>query len=192
MRNAIVRRLLGFGVALGLLVLPAAASAAPIVWTGPELAFSKPSGADFTQPQFQDALTPGVLLTRANTQGIFNIALEAAFSATAPAGTTWATDLNNPGQTIAAANFAALAFTTWSLAYLNSPVTNAVGRAAVVHLVAEDIYLDLRFTSFQGGVSGGAFAWVRSTPAVPEPSTALFVASGLITAGISRRNVRSR
>jgi hypothetical protein len=138
-----------------LLLLAGSASAAPIVWSGPEIAFSKPSGADFTQPQFQDALTPGVVITRANTQGIFNIALEAAFSATAPAGTTWATDLNNAGQSISAANYAALSFTTWSLAYLNSPVTNAVGRAAVVHLVADDIYLDLRFTGFQGGTSGG-------------------------------------
>ncbi len=164
----------------GTLLAGAAASAAPIVWSGPSLSFAKPSGADFTLPQNQDLLTPGVVITRANTQGIFNIALEAAFSATAPAGTEWATDLHNPGQAINAANFAALSFTTWTLAYNSSPVTNAVGRDAVVHLVNEDLYLDLRFTSFQGGVSGGAFSYLRSTP-VPEPSSALLVLAGLAT-----------
>ena len=164
--------------------IPSALAAAPIVWEGPPLAFSKPSGADFTQPAFQDALTPTTRITRGNTQGIFNIALEAAFSSTSPANTEWATDLNNPGQTIAASNFAALAFTTWTLAYASSPVTNAVGRDAVVHLVAEDIYLDLRFTSFVGGVPGGAFAYVRSTP-VPEPATGGLVLFGL--AALARR-----
>lgn len=174
------RSSLVLGAALALLCGAGAAGAVPFVWSGPAQSFAKPSGADFTLPQNQDFLTPGVVITRANTQGIFNIALEAAFSATAPAGTEWATDLHNPGQTLSAANFAALSFTTWTLAYNGSPVTNAVGRDAVVHLVNEDIYLDLRFTSFQGGVSGGAFSYLRSTP-VPEPSSALLVLAGLAT-----------
>ena len=165
-------------LALLVTTLGAQAQAASIVWSGPSVSFSKPSGADFTQPQFQDALTPSVVITRASTQGIFNIALESGFSATSPAGTEWATDLNNPGQTIAAANFGALAFTTWTLAYNGSPVTNAVGRNAVVHLIAEDIYLDLRFTSFQGGTAGGAFSYLRASP-VPEPAVALSVCAGL-------------
>src|SRR5262245_20836002 len=177
--------------------IASASAAAPIVWAGPPLSFSKPSGADFTQPAFQDALTPTTRITRGNTQGIFNIALEAAFSSTSPANTEWATDLNNPGQTIAASNFAALAFTTWTLAYASSPVTNAVGRDAVVHLVSEDIYLDLRFTSFLGCVPGGAFAYQRSTP-VPEPATGALVLFGLAAlagrarAGGSLRRVRCR
>ncbi len=172
--------------AAGLFSALGAASAAPFVWSGPSLAFAKPSGADFTLPQNQDFLTPGVVITRADTQGIFNVALETGFARTSPSGTEWATDLNNPGQTIAAANFAALSFTTWALAYANSPTTNAVGRNAVVHLVREDVYLDLRFTGFQGGVSGGAFSYLRSTP-VPEPATGGQALAGLCAlAGLRR------
>jgi hypothetical protein len=136
------------GLLAFLLLAPGAqARAAPIVWSGLSFSFSKPSGADHTQPEFQDSLTPSVVITRASTQGIFNIALESAFSSTSSAGTEWATDLNNPGKTIAASNFGALTFTTWQLAYNNSPIANTVGRDAVVHLIAEDVYLDLRFTT---------------------------------------------
>jgi len=162
------------------------ARAEAIVWSGPSVSFSKLSGVDFTQPQFQDALTASVVIARANTQGIFNIALESAFSSSSPAGTEWATDLNNPGATIAAANFSALSFTTWTQAYNGSPVTNAVGRQAVVHLIADDIYLDLRFTSFQGGVPGGAFAYLRASP-VPEPLAALTLCVGFVASLVARR-----
>src|SRR4029078_212359 len=85
-------------------------------------------------------------------------------------GTTWATDLTSPSQTITATNFANLTFTNWNAAYLNSPGTNILNRQAVVHLVADDIYLNLKFTAFQGGGTGGQFTYVRSTP-VPEPGT---------------------
>lgn len=158
----------------GLLVASGSAGAVPIVWSGPLLSFAKASGADFTLPANQDALTPHVILTRASTQGLFNIAQESSFSPTSPVDTLWATDLNNPGQTISAANFAALTFGSWSSAYNSSPSINTVGRLAVVHLVSDDIYLELRFTSFQGGTPGGAFSWQRTTP-VPEPGSASLV-----------------
>lgn len=164
------------------------AIAAPTIWTGPSLTFSKASNADPTLPANQDRLTNNVALTRGATQGMFNILAEASFTSISPKGTTWATDLNNPGDTITATNWAALDFATWSAAYNNSIGNNILNRNAVVHLVDDDVYLDLRFTAFQGGGPGGAFTYVRSTP-VPEP-TAIFPAATPLVAAFFRRRWR--
>ena len=45
--------------------------------------------------------------------------------------------------------------------------TDTVGRPMVVHLVDEDIYLQLTFKSWTdgAGLGGGGFSYVRSTPA---------------------------
>jgi hypothetical protein len=166
------------------------AAAAPTVWTGTALAFSKPSGANHTLPVNQDQLTANVALTRGSTQGMINILAEASFSGISPVGTEWATALNTPLDTIAATNWAALDFTTWTAAYANNVGANILNHNAVVHLVADDVYLDLAFTSFQGGGSGGGFAYQRSTP-VPEPATATLLAISPLFAPIFRR-CRSR
>jgi hypothetical protein len=161
-------------------VLAVSAFAFPTVWTGPTISFTKSSGADFTLPANQDQLTANVALTRASTQGMFNILKEAAFSSTSPADTLWATSINNPGDSIAATNWAALDFTIWTAAYGNSVGNNILNHNAVVHLVTDDVYLELQFTSFQSGGSGGGFAYLRSTP-VPEPAALDLAILGLCT-----------
>jgi hypothetical protein len=153
-------------------------SLAATVWTGPSITFVKPAGAS-TILSNQDKLTASVILSRNTSNGMINVASPAdvaAFNAASPTGTTWATNiiLANAGQNITATNYAALTFDTWTIAY-NTPGmsgtlnANIISHDAVVHLVADDIYLNLHFTSFQGGGSGGAFTYVRSTP-VPEPA----------------------
>jgi hypothetical protein len=174
---------------LAAVVLCRCAQGAPTVWTGPTIAFSKPSGANHTLPANQDHLTASVALTRGNTQGMINILQEASFSSTSPAGTAWATALNNPADTIAATNWAALDFTAWTAAYAGNISGNILSHDAVVHLVADDVYLDVRFTSFQGGGSGGAFAYNRSTP-VPEPAAFVLATLGLL-APLHRRTRRN-
>ncbi|MGD9633166.1 MAG: hypothetical protein AB7G28_02035 [Pirellulales bacterium] len=181
----LVFSLIPCAIAIPTIVLEAAA--APIVWTGSAFSFSKSSGANPTLPANQDQLTANVSLTRGNTQGMFNILKESNFTLSSPADTQWATALNNPGDTISAANWAALDFTTWSAAYLNNVSANILNHGAVVHLVTDDIYLDLRFTSFQGGGSGGAFSYERSTP-VPEPAALTIY----LTAGAIRLRQRTR
>jgi len=60
-----------------------------------------------------------------------------------------------------------------------------VGQPAVLHLVSENIYLSITFTSW-GGV-GGSYSYDRSTPSVsvPEPPVwALGGLSGLLVAVI--------
>jgi len=119
---------------------------------------------------------------------MFNIRAEAAFSTPSPLGTLWATNINNPGDTIAATNWAALEFTTWTAAYGGSVGNNILNRDAVVHLVDDDVYLDLRFTTFVGGAANGAFAYQRSTP-LPEPAAFLLAAAAAVAAAF-RRPVR--
>ena len=55
----------------------------------PEVRFSKADYADITFTENQDRLTKDIWITRANTQGIFNIAVEDNFTNTSPEGTLW-------------------------------------------------------------------------------------------------------
>ena len=155
------------------------------MWTGPTISFSKASGANPALRRTRIISRRTSRSTRGNTQGMFNILKEASFTSPSPADTQWATALNNPGDTIAASNWAALDFTTWTAAFGNNTSANILNHNAVVHLVTDDVYLDLRFTSFQGGGSGGGFAYERST-AVPEPAAVVLAvtASSLV---VSRR-----
>lgn len=144
------------------LVLALAATASPArsagtVWDGPLLTYNQPA-PDPTQATNQDRLTPGVWLTRTNSGGLFNAAIEKGVASTSPADTEWA--FGN------LTNAAALPYTNW-LAWLNgkSPTT-MVGSNLVVHLVAEDIYLSFKFT-FWASRGAGGFTYQRSTPARP-------------------------
>lgn len=125
------------------------------------------------------------MLTRGSTQGLLNIALESGFALGSPAGTRWAFTLNNPGQLVSADNFENLTFANWQDAVLRNP-SSAVGVAGVLHLVAEDIYLDIRITSWDQRVGGG-FSYVRA--AIPEPSLAALLA--LCAASAALRRARS-
>jgi glucose/arabinose dehydrogenase len=150
------------GATLGLLIFAGTfAASAATVWTGPRTTFTKASNADPTLPPNQDRLTANVWITRGATQGIYNAKTEAAYAHnSSPAGTRWAY-----GTT---ANYAALTYKTWEEWYGGSGTLPGaiLDQDAVLHLVAEDIYLDVRFTAWgQGAGSGGNFTYERSTPA---------------------------
>jgi hypothetical protein len=49
-----------------------------------------------------------------------------------------------------------------------------IGKDAVLHLIADDIYLDIKFLSWTAG-GGGGFSYERST--VPEPSSLILLAA---------------
>jgi hypothetical protein len=150
------------------------AGAVPVVWTGPNTTFSKLGSADPTLPSSQDRLTDNVWLTRGAFEGIFNIApgKETSYVRfTSPADTKWATSVMtaNDGKTIAASNHQDLAFTDWAPAYGGPALLlgNITTHNAVVHLVTDDIFLDLMFTQF---ASGGNYSYDRSTPGAAPPS----------------------
>jgi hypothetical protein len=142
--------------ALGLAVSFAPADALEL-WTGRTFLFTRPDGADWTQPVNQDRITPIVWLTRKSSQGLFNIAQEAGYSASSPTDTEWAS-----GNAI---NYPSLTFQPWVQWATNNP-PGTIGVDAVVHLVTEDIYIDIRFESWTGSSLGGGFSYYRAIPPV--------------------------
>jgi hypothetical protein len=143
-------------------LLAASAQAAPQIWSGRTFAFAKAANANPTLAANQDRITPLVWITRGSTQGIYNINSEAVYSHfLSPAGTTWAT-----GDAV---NFGSLTFSDWETWAGGFP-PGAIGVNAVVHLVAEDIYVDIVFDSWGVGTSGGgAFSYHRAV----QQSTAI-------------------
>ena len=144
---------------------------ATAIWDGPDVTITNPPSAGV-----QDMLTSNVTLTRGETAGLYNAAQEASFDTinkTSPADTKWAfLGLNGNSSNsadITAANFANLNFNDWadSLGGTVNLQGNIVNRPGVVHLVSDDIYLNIQFTAWGGGISGGSFSYTRSTAPTP-------------------------
>jgi hypothetical protein len=170
---------------------------AQTVWSGLSYSFTRTGGVDYTLPENQDHLTANVWVTRAETAGLFNIAQESEWNNFSPADTEWATDLNNPGDAIEAGNWANLTFEPWIEAYggaggMDLPA-RLIGRDAVVHLITDDVYLNLRFTSWASAQEGGAgaFSYLRSA-AVPEPGAIVLATITSCMLSCRRRGRRRR
>jgi hypothetical protein len=185
---------ISFQLVLAIGLLPSIASADPAVWSGLTKSFSKASYADSTDPAIWDQLSPNVALTRADLHGIFNPLAEMSYSSPSPTGTLWATDLNNPGKVIGATNWSDLNFDAWVDAYggQNQAAYTVVPdggppRDAVLYLIDDDVYLDIRFTEWgQGRGAGGSFAYLRAE-SIPEPAAGLLAVVALAGLGTGRR-----
>jgi hypothetical protein len=150
---------------------------ASMFWSGPNISFTKANNADWTLAVNQDRITDNVWLTRANAQGLFNIApgKEIAFqSLVSPLDTEWSFGSIAGGvQT--------LVFKDWQSAVKSNP-QSSLSRDMVLHLKSDDIYIDLKFLSFQGSNGGGGFSYLRSTApeAVPLPGSIWLFGSALL------------
>ncbi len=160
---------------------------ASTIWSGPPLAFSKGAFADPTLMANQDRITDSVWITRGSTQGLYNAFNEPFQSTDSPAGTMWALGTTD--------DLGSLTFGTWLDVFSKSgPVggpPNSVGQDFVLHLVDDDIFIDLRMDAWGEGMGGGggSFAYTRSTPTpIPEPSTQVILAVVFLAA----LNVRRR
>jgi hypothetical protein len=130
---------------------------AQTIWEGETLIFTKPSGSDWTLEANQDRITDNVWLTRANNQGIFNIGQEEDYATeSSPLDTEWS--FGTTGE------IATLTFADWETA-VNALPLQMLNQDMVLHLLTDDIYIDLKFTSwFSGqGQGGGGFTYERST-----------------------------
>ncbi len=127
------------------------------IYKGPKMTFSKADGADWTLASNQDRITDNVWITRADNQGIFNIAKELSYSSfLSPSGTMWAVGTTS--------NLNSLVFTSWEQMHNSEPPTS-LNVDLVMHLVEDDIYIDIKFLSWASGGSGGqgGFSYERST-----------------------------
>ena len=160
-------------ISSSVILLLAVAAHAATVWDGPTISFSKANYANPLLAENQDRLTANVWITRNSAQGLFNAHTEGGFTHfVSPAGTEWANG--------SLENYATLSYTDWNhwAKGVNPNPYATVGVQAVLHLIPDDIYLSVRFTSWTGGAPGGGpsygggFSYLRSTP-VPEPSSLL-------------------
>ena len=146
---------------------------AQTVWSGLTKSFTKPDGADGRLAENQDVLTPNVTIARDATDGIYNTSEPNFLAGISPEYTEWATSLvaGNEGQKIIATNWAELSFTDWVSAY-GGQATHGLPAAllshnAVVHLTADNVYLDLKFTSW-GQSGAGGFSYLRAVPSTGD------------------------
>lgn len=147
-----VVRMLGLVAFICTLVVSAVPTEATQIWNNTRVAFVKTNNADWTLGVNQDRITTNVFLTRKNSQGLFNIAQNAAYVAPGPADTEWAygTTADLP-----------LTFLSWTNWNGNNPASS-IGSNAVLHIISQDIYIDFKLTSWTGGAGGGGFSYERA------------------------------
>jgi hypothetical protein len=180
-------------ISSSVILLLAISARAATVWDGPMISFTKSNYANPLLAENQDRLTANVWMTRGSAQGPFNANTESRFThSLSPVGTEWANG--------SLENYATLSYTDWNhwARGVNPSPPSTVGVQAVLHLIPDDIYLSVRFTSWSRGAPGGGpsfgggFSYLRSTPVpVPEPSSLLlFGILGLGAAFAARCSAR--
>ena len=124
------------------------------IWDGADITFTKTSGSDITKQENQDRLTSNVWITRGNDGGqIYNIAVENSVDKNlSPIGTKWAVGTIDQIQSLTFENFRAA---------VGKP-KDVVGKNLVLHLTKDDIYLSVKFKSWESG-KGGGFSYERSS-----------------------------
>ena len=125
------------------------------VWDGPLMTFTKQNFDDPSSENSQDRITDLVWLTRGNNGGqLYNAKIESNSSkSNSPEDTRWAFGTTS--------NLGSLTFSTFRG---TSKPKLAVGQNMVVHLISNDIYIDIKITSWTSGSnSGGGFSYERST-----------------------------
>jgi len=176
-------------ISSSVILLLAISAHAATVWDGPTISFTKANYANPLLAENQDRLTANVWITRGTAQGLYNASTESHFTHfLSPAGTEWANG--------SLENYATLSYTDWNhwATGVNPSPPATVGVQAVLHLIADDIYLSVRFTSWSRGAPGGGpsygggFSYLRSTP-VPEPSSLLLF--GILGLGAALAATRS-
>ncbi len=157
---------------LALLGLGTTLLGATEVWTGAVTNFTMAAGANSSDPASQDRLTANVWITRNQSQGLYNAKTEASYQHFfSPADTAWAY-----GEL---SNYATLTYTNWEGMFggtAGGGPRSTIGKAVVLHLVSDDIYLSATFTQWGGSLGG--FSWSHSSPApqITGPNPAVVTA----------------
>ncbi len=148
-----------FTLFFSLLILFNVNGFAQTIWNGPNITFTKVNFTDWTQEANQDRITDNVWITRADSKGIFNIVTETVYTDDeSPDDTEWAF-----GTT---ADIGSLTFAAWEITNDSDP-PSMIDQDMVLHLITDNIYIDIKFTSWttgnMGNPGGGGFVYERST-----------------------------
>ncbi len=127
-----------------------------IFYNGPLLTFEKGELADPSLEANQDRITDNVWITRNNNGGLYNRIINTAFiqAQGSPVDTEWAEGTLE--------NIANLTFSDWRTA-VNANPPSSVGKTYVVHLITDNIFLELTFLTWRGN-NNGSFSYERTTP----------------------------
>ena len=124
------------------------------IWRGETKTFTKVDNSDPNSEENQDRITSNVWITRGNSGGqIYNIVSEtSADSNSSPAGTRWALGTIEEISSLSFSNFRGA---------VGKP-KNVVGKNLILHLIEDNIFLSVKFTSWSENKLGG-FSYQRST-----------------------------
>lgn len=149
MRVILSLYLLFFYVSVGL---------AQTIWNSNTITFNKVALED------ADPITQHVILTRGENKGIYNSASETVCTSISPMDTEWAEGTTE--------NWSNLVFESFSdgIGLGNNGFKAPVDVPLVLHLITDDIYIDITFTSWG---SGGAFSYERASSAEESNSKSL-------------------
>ncbi len=118
-----------------------------------EVTFVKEDYADWTDHNNIDVITPGVGITRQNSQGIFNIMMEDSYQfGVSPENTLWAFGYSgevDPEE-----------YSDWRSA-VNTYPPGMVNRPMSMYIENQDKYIDIKFLSWTQGADGGGFSYIR-------------------------------
>ncbi len=131
---------------------------APTYWDKDDAVttFTKLNYADWTDSANQDCITDDVCLTREDRRGLFNIITETEFDTdnyTSPDGTEWAIGTVDDVES--------LTFDTFYNTLDQSIGSNILDNDMVLHLIDENIYIDIKFTSWTESGDGGGYGYIR-------------------------------
>jgi len=128
------------------------------IWDGPSVTITKADFSDWNLEENQDRITPTVWLTRQDEQGQFNIAQESGYVSGSPVDTEWGW-----GTT---ADIGSITFYNWRDATRNNNPygnhENITEGPMVLHLITDDIYIDLQY-NYWTSQGGGGFSYTRSS-----------------------------
>jgi hypothetical protein len=165
-----ILRLVPLAGAIGIAIcLSTVSLRAQTFWTGSNITYTHTSAdaADPLNPASADQITAGVWITRATSLGIFNSVSQTSYGAQGTPGS--GTPEGSPSDTEWAIGSTfdtnSLSFGSWDAVLHGS---QGVGQQAVLHLINENIYISIEFTSF---ANDGTYTYVRSTPPVAAPPT---------------------
>jgi hypothetical protein len=139
---------------LAAITLPLGHAATATLWTGPTTSFAKSAATP------SDVIIAGkVVLTRGGRDVLYNTAAgETSAGQNSPADTEWAFG--------ALTNYSKLSYQSLESLRNGNLAARILNAPMVMHLVNEDVYLSVKFTQWARHLSGGGFAYTRSTPAL--------------------------